>query len=68
MDYDSRKPDLVFEFRYHSTSLLQVLRIIPPPKRKTSPVIDVEDEDIPPPPKRQKVAHKEEIVQSMKNG
>jgi len=65
MDYDSQKPDLVFEFHYRSIAMLQALGIIPPPKREAPPIIDVDDEDIPPPPKRQKAAHGEDLMQSM---
>jgi len=63
-NYDPKKPELVFEFRYRSTAMLQALGIIPPPKRETPPIIDLEDEDLPP-PKRQKTAHDEGLVQSM---
>jgi len=65
MDYDSQKPDLVFEFHYRSIAMLQALGIIPPPKRAAPPIIDVEDEDILPPAKRQKAAHNEDLIQSM---
>lgn len=65
MDYDSNKPDLVFEFRYRPMAMLQALRIVPPSKREAPQVIDVEDEDTLPPPKRQKTAPKEDLIQSM---
>ena len=63
--YNSREPDLVFEFRYRSKAMLQALGIISPPKRETPPIIDVEDEDPIPPPKRQKAGHNEDIIRSM---
>jgi hypothetical protein len=65
VDYDSQKPDLVFEFHYHSTAMLQAMEIIPPPKREAPQAIGVEDEEILPPPKRQKTAHNEDLVHSM---
>ena len=64
MDYDSQKPDLVFEFHYRSIAMLQALGIIPSPKR-TAPIIDVSDEDILPPVKRRKAVHNEDLIQSM---
>jgi len=54
MDYDSKKPDLVFEFRYRSVAMLQALRVVPLPKREAPLIIDLEDEDAQPPPKRQR--------------
>jgi len=62
---DSEKPDLVFDFRYRSTPMLQALDIIPPPKSEAPLVIDLEDEDALPPPKRRKAAHDGDLVQSM---
>lgn len=65
MVYDSKIPDLVFEFRYRSSAMLQALGIIPPPKREAPSVIDIEDEEILPPPKRQKGEHDEDRMRSM---
>jgi len=65
MDYDSQKPDMVFEFHHRSVAILQALGIIPRPKREAPPIVDVDDEDILPPPKRQKAAHGEDLMQSM---
>lgn len=65
MDYDSNKPDLVFEFRYRPVAMLQALGIFSPSKREAPLVIDVEDEDTLPPLKRQKTAPKEDIIRSM---
>ncbi|KAF9646176.1 hypothetical protein BDM02DRAFT_3271155 [Thelephora ganbajun] len=65
MDYDHQKPDLVFEFHYHSTAMLQALGIIPPPKRGAPTVIDLEDGDFEPPPKRQKATESNVLIQTM---
>ena len=62
---DAGNPDLVFEFRYRSPPMLQALKIIPPPKREASLIIDLEDEDALPPPKRWKAAHNDELVRYM---
>jgi hypothetical protein len=65
-DYDPQKPDLVFEFCYRSTAMLQALGIIPLPKREAPLIIDLEDidENIQPSPKRQKTAHNEDPIQA----
>ena len=55
MVYDSKKPDLVFGFRYRSMAMLQALGIISPSKRGIPPVIYVEDDILP--QKRQKSEH-----------
>ena len=65
MNYNPKKPDLVFDFRYHSLAMLQALRIIPPPKCEVPQIIDLTDEDILPPPKRQKTTHNDDLTQSM---
>jgi len=66
MVYNSKKPDLVFEFRYRSMAMLQALGIIPPPKREAPPIIDLsDDEDTQPPPKRQRTTKNEHLIQSM---
>jgi hypothetical protein len=64
--YDSKEPELVFEFRYRSMEILQASGIVPPPKRETPPIIDAEDEDILPPPKRQKGQQSDDYFRSMK--
>jgi len=65
MDYDSQKPDLVFEFRYRSMAMLQALGIVLPPKREASPAVDLDDKCIQPPPKRQRTTQSEDLIQSM---
>ena len=62
MKYDSKKPDLVFEFKYRSTAMLQAQGKIPSPESKTSIIIDLKDEDDESPPKRRKVKHYEDRI------
>ena len=62
---NSQKPDLVFEFRYRPTAVLQALGVIPLLKREAPFVIDLEDEDVQPPPKRRKTTDGEGLVHSM---
>ena len=64
--YDSKKPDLVFEFRYRPIAVLQALRVIPLLKHEAPSVIDLEDEGTQPSPKRRKTTDEEGRVQSMK--
>lgn len=64
-NYDPKRPDLVFEFRYRPIAMLQALGIIPPPKREAPPIIDLDDEDIQPPPKRSKTAHDGDSMESV---
>ena len=63
--YDPKKPNLVFEFHYRPTAILQALGVVSSPKLEAPLIIDLEDEDTQPPPKRRKTVPKEDLLQSM---